>query len=114
MKEFYEKWNFPNCVGAIARKHIRVKCPPKSGTMYYNYKNFYSILIQAVADANYKFIAIDVGGYGKQSIGGTFRSSSLFHLIESKPLNIPDDDALPLTTITLIYVFIGDEAYRLY
>lgn len=40
-KEFYEKWNFPNCIGAIDGKHIRLKCPSHSGTMYYNYKNFF-------------------------------------------------------------------------
>lgn len=54
-----------------------------------------------------------MGGYGKQSDGGTFRSSPLFQLLESKRLNIPEDDALPSTTITVPYVCIGDEAYPL-
>lgn len=112
-KEFYEKWNFPNCLGAIDGKHIRVKCPAHSGSMFYNYKNFFSIVLQAVADANYKFITIEVGGFGKQSDGGTFRSSSLFNLIENKQLNIPADTPLPSTEIMVPHVFIGDEAYPL-
>ena len=41
-KEFYEKWNFPNCLDAIDGKHIRLKCPKHSGTMFYNYKNYCS------------------------------------------------------------------------
>lgn len=40
-KDFFDKWNFPNCIGAIDGKHIRIKCPPHSGTMFYNYNFFF-------------------------------------------------------------------------
>lgn len=29
--EFWHKWNFPNCVGAIDGKHIRIFSPKKRG-----------------------------------------------------------------------------------
>ncbi|XP_036321171.1 uncharacterized protein LOC118735488 [Rhagoletis pomonella] len=106
--EFYLKWNFPNCLGSIDGKHIRVKCPVHSGC-----KNSYSIVLQAVADANYKFVTIDVGEYGKQSNGGTFKASSLYNLMESGRLNIPPGTTFPSTAITVPYVFIGGEAYPL-
>ena len=64
-------------------------------------------------DANYKFINIDVGGYGKQSDGGTFRSSALFLYLSDGRLDIPNETALPNSEITVPYVLIGDEAYPL-
>jgi len=67
---FYNKWNFPNCIGSIDGKHIRVKCPNNSGSMYYNYKNFFSIVLLAIVDANYRFVLIDIGAYDKDSDSG--------------------------------------------
>jgi hypothetical protein len=36
--EYYEKWNYPNCLGAVDGKHIAIQAPAKSGTLYFNYK----------------------------------------------------------------------------
>lgn len=112
-EEFFTEWNFPNCIGCIDGKHIRIKCPPNSGSMYFNYKQYYSIVLQAVADANYKFICIDVGSYGKQSDGGIFANSSLFHHLENNSLHVPESKPLPGTDIILPHVLLGDEAYPL-
>ena len=38
--DYWKKWQFPNCIGALDGKHFRVVCPPQSGTMFFNYKNF--------------------------------------------------------------------------
>ena len=43
-------------VGAVDGKHIIIQCPPRGGSMYYNYKMFHSIALIAVVDASYKFI----------------------------------------------------------
>lgn len=42
-KDFEERWQFPNCLGAIDGKHIRIIPPPGSGSYFWNYKNFNSI-----------------------------------------------------------------------
>lgn len=74
-KRFEELWNFPNCCGAIDGKHIRLEQPYNVGSLYYNYKKYHSIILQAVVDADAKFVAIDVGDYGRNNDSGVFNHS---------------------------------------
>ncbi|CAN2391356.1 nuclease activity, partial [Pristimantis euphronides] len=41
---FQDVANFPNCVGAVDGKHIRVIQPPHSSSKFYNYKKYFSIV----------------------------------------------------------------------
>ena len=66
-ERFQTKWNFPHCLGAIDGKHIRIKKPALSGALYHNYKGFFSIPLLAVADADYSFLWVNVGGVGHMS-----------------------------------------------
>ena len=87
--DYYRLWQFPNCIGAIDGKHCEIICPANSGSEYYNYKNYFSIILQAVADANTKFVTTEVGGRGKQSDGGTVHYSNSNKLIENGSLKFP-------------------------
>lgn len=112
-EEFDTIWNFPHCIGALDGKHVRIVCPKNSGSMFYNYKHYFSVVFQGVADANYKFIAVEIGGYGKQSDGGTFHASELYRQLQNKQLKIPEPSYFCHTTTKAPFVLIGDEAYPL-
>ncbi|GFO46462.1 pescadillo homolog [Plakobranchus ocellatus] len=72
-----------------------------------------AVVLQAVVDANYKFITIDVGGYGKQSDGGTFQVSDFYRALETGKFESPEPADLPQTTVKAPFVFVADEAYPL-
>lgn len=110
-QDFYLLWDLPHCIGAIDGRHVRISRPDNSGSLYFNYKKFYSIVLQAVVDARYKFISIDVGGYGHQHDATTYRNSTLYAALQSKRIRIPEDDELPKSRTNLPYFFVGDGAY---
>lgn len=74
---FSTLWNYPNCLGALEGKHFTIQAPAKSGSLYFNHKKTFSVVLLALVDAHYNFTAIDVGAYGKNSDGGIFATSGL-------------------------------------
>jgi len=93
--KFMERWNFPNTCGAIDGKHVNCKCPPNSGSLYYNYKRFYSVVLIALVDADYKFIWADTGVMGSASYAEIYNASKLKECIEDGSLGSPDLDLIP-------------------
>ncbi|XP_065204101.1 uncharacterized protein LOC135834190 [Planococcus citri] len=111
--EFYRTWQYPNCLGSIDGKHIRIKCPGKSGSLFFNYRKFFSIVLQGVADAKYRFVCVDIGAYGHQNDAGTFRQSMFYDTVFRRQECIPDPRPLPGTNTDAPFVFLGDKAYPL-
>jgi len=94
-------------------KHVNIEAPANSGSVYFNYKKTFSVILLALVDANYNFIMIDVGSFGRSSDGGIFSHSALGKRMENGSLNIPPDSCLPRTNIEAPFVIIGDEAFPL-
>lgn len=112
--EFAVKWNFPHCVGAIDGKHIRIQAPPNSGSQYFNYKQFHSIVLMAMCDANYRFVYVDIGSYGRQSDGSVFGNSTLGKKVIAGTLDLPGSDTTDTGNATYLpYVIVGDAAFPL-
>jgi hypothetical protein len=95
--KFLNLWDFPNCIGALDGKHVQIVAPSNSGSNYFNYKKIFSLVLLASVDANYKFIAVDIGFYGKNSDGGIFANSKLGRGLENGKLHIPENKTLPGT-----------------
>lgn len=112
---FQERWNFPHCLGALDGKHVVIKAPSNSGSLYHNYKGSFSIVLMALVNANLCFTFIDVGSYGRNSDGGTFAHSNLAKALASNSLGIPANSLLPDAHHLgpMPYVFVGDEAFPL-
>ncbi len=48
------KWNFPNCIRAVDWKHVILQAPINSGKQYYNYNQYFSIVLLVLVDADYQ------------------------------------------------------------
>ena len=112
---FSTRWNFPNCVGAIDGKHVMMKAPPNSHSLFYNYKGYFSIVLMAVVDADYRFIFVDVGHYGSNGDGAIFKHSAIGTAFVNGNLNIPGPKRLPGWPQGggLPHCWVGDEAFPL-
>nr|CAH7732404.1 unnamed protein product [Callosobruchus chinensis] len=112
--DFMQKWNFPNCVGAIDGKHVNLKAPANSGSLNFNYKHSHSIVLLGLADANYQFTYINVGSAGRNSDGGVYVNSRLSKALENNSVNIPQPKPLPGRRRPVPYVvMVADDAFAL-
>ncbi|XP_031329190.1 uncharacterized protein LOC116160192 [Photinus pyralis] len=110
-EEFETLWNFPQCIGSIVGKHVVLQCPKKTGSDFFNYKSFFSIVLFALVDANYNFLY--VGVQGRISDGGIFKNTELYERLQNNALNLPLPKPLPGREKAIPYVILGDEAFAL-
>ena len=92
---FRKRWHFPNCIGSVDGKHISIQKPSNTGSLYYNYKGYFSIVLLAVVDAYYKFITVDIGQYGSNCDSNVFRSSTFGRKYINYGVDGPPEKRLP-------------------
>lgn len=111
--DFSTRWNFHYTLGAIDGKHVAIKAPPHTGSYYYNCKGFFSIVMLAVVDANYRFLYVDVGANGRSSDAGIFNDSGLHRAVENGKVGFPEAERLPGDDRPIPYFFVGNDAFAL-
>lgn len=140
---FHEQWQLTHALGkklefcihfylinkgSIDGKHIRMVQPANSGSIFYNYKEYNSIVLLGVCDhrflfpknfpskshkTRYRFTFVDIGSVGHNSDGGVFESTKFKQMAEDGTLHIPEPENLPETATKFGYYFAGDAAFPL-
>lgn len=112
-RNFEDRWNFPNCLGAVDGKHVNITPPPNSGSFFWNYKSRNSLVLMAIVNANYEFIMIHFGTNGRVSDGGVIENTMFYEKLKNHTLKIPLPSNPKDSEKMLPFVFIGDEAFAL-
>lgn len=88
--------------------------PTDTGSLYYHYKHYFSIVLIGVCDANYSFVTIDVGAYGMSSDSSIFKESLFYKKLMNNSVNIPNPKLIFTSHFEpMPYVIVYDEAFGL-
>ncbi|KAL7287592.1 hypothetical protein TKK_0018239 [Trichogramma kaykai] len=105
-------WNIPNCIGSIDGMHVPIVAPNNSGSLYFNYKKFNSIVLLAICNHRYEFTCVDIGACGSESDGGVFIRSNIGKALTEGTLNIPPEcKKFPGSNEKSPHYFVGDAAF---
>ena len=77
----------PNYLRTIDGKHVAIKRPVAP---FYNYKNFYSLTLIAVCNANYCFTLVDIAGFGRDNDASLLQESQFGQAFQNGELSLPD------------------------
>ena len=112
-KDFNANTQFPNCIGALDGKHVRINNPGHCGSKFN--KQFSSIVLMALVDSTCSFIAVDIGAVRKSSDSNVFKNSTLGKKLHSGQLKLPSPCTLPNdnSEICMPHVIVSDEAFAL-
>lgn len=110
---FMARTGFPTCLGPIDGKHIRIKKPKNSGSQFWNYKLFHSVILKACVDSNYEFIFAECGGSGRTHDSAALAATQFHEDLTANRLRLPPPELVGDFPEPLPYVFLGDEAYGL-
>ena len=81
MQKFELKHDLPQVAGVIDGTHIKIKAPKEEHEAYYNRKQCYSLVLQAVTDSECRFLDDSVGYPGSIHDARVFQRSELHRRI---------------------------------
>ena len=112
VSEFEVKFGMTQAFGCIDGTHVPIKRPPKDSQEYFNYKQFFSLNIQAVCDSKGIFIDVDCRWPGSVHDAKVFANSSISDQLKGGKLPRIYNTLLPGYEAIPNYL-IGDPAYPL-
>ena len=112
-REFRIRWNVPHALGALDGKHVALKKPKNSGALYHNYKGFFSIVMLALVDGQYKFRWVDAGTARSCSDAQIFNACQLKRRIEDGRIGFPDPAPITQGGRDVPYFILADDAFAL-
>lgn len=110
--EFEAKFGMPQAFGCIDGTHIGIRRPVCNSQEYYNYKQFFSLSVQAVCDFQGHFMDIDCRWPGSVHDAKVFANSSINKKLSNGLLPVTYKQLLPGHAAIPNYL-IGDPAYPL-
>lgn len=105
-----------NCIGSIdGHGHVYLKYLLHNGTLYFCFKQKFSVMLLTIVDPNYTFIFIDVGCYRKEKNDTIFQRFFylFYHKFVNNQLNIYRPKPLPGRHQPVPHVFIDDGGFKL-
>ena len=92
---------------------MALKKPKNTEALYHNYKGFFSIVMLALVDGQYKFRWVDAGTEGSCSYGQIFNASQLKRRIEDDRIGFPDPAPITQGGPDVPYFILADDAFAL-
>ena len=112
VKNFQEKFGFPQVIGLVDGTHIPIKQPQENPHPYFSYKMKYTINAQAVCDHKGCFINVDIKWPGGTHDANVFAMSSINKALRDGEIPSVPKCLLPGKSDIPVMV-IGDPAYPL-
>ena len=112
-REFRIRWNVPHALGALDGKHVALKKPKNTGALYHNYKGFFSIVMLALVDGQYKFRWVDAGTAGSCSDAQIFNACQLKRKIDDGRIGFPDPAPITQGDRDVPYFILADDVFAL-
>ncbi|KAE8894593.1 hypothetical protein PF003_g21209 [Phytophthora fragariae] len=111
---FASECGVPQIVGCIDGSHIPIAKPTENGTMFYNRKCWYSIVLQAVVDWRGRFCDLDCKWPGRVGDSRVFRNSELARCF---PTISAEAETVSILTgaescARIPYFLLGDSGYQ--
>ena len=102
----------PHCLGALDGNHAGIPKPASSGSLWYNYKGFFSVVLLSICDARYWFSYVYVGEYGSINDSGVLKNSRMGRKFGVNKMNIASPAKIPESDdLELPHFLLGDEMF---